>query len=341
MNSIMIFASIAPLMLLAGCGTPVPNVQYREFPCKESDVGSCSTSPKSLTRFTLPTTLVVITSKNGKQGGEIDSLIAGNVKSESTKKTYEMLQDDPWGETTYLSYTKVDGTNTFNDLNISVSDDRSKEIATWGGALVSLVKFVALVPFAAGKPAPPIAYMILPVEIDSEVLIEKVTAENSKIPVAKDGLPASARGGKVTETIASRDPTSSAKATYTAVLGPVPTDSILMNKYIENAKGVRKNEFVTSACRKLSITFNNDASTDLPLRNKTWNLVVADPNYVEVIKFAAKSAIKSRASCGMDVTPGSAANDSATADMASALSAQALAITEALKALQDARKKED
>ncbi|WP_439126220.1 MAG: hypothetical protein ACNJA3_28030 (plasmid) [Pseudomonas rhizophila] len=348
MNSKMICASFAPLMLLAGCGTPVPNVQYREFPCKESDVGSCSTSPDSLARFTLPKTLVVITSKNGKQGAEADALIASVLKAESTKKTYEMLQDDPWGETTYLTYTKVDGTNTFNDLNVSVSDDRSKEIATWGGVIVSAVKLVGTaglysLPFklpGIDQPSPdkPVTYLVLPLEIDTESLINKVTEENMRGQGDKASAPT--RGGEVTDYIQLKAGPTKTSARFNAVLGPVPRDSILMDKYIENSKGIRKNEFVTSACRKLKIAFT-DGTSDPRLKDKAWDLVVADPNYVEVIKFAAKSGIKSRASCGMDVTPGAATNDSATADIASALSTQAGAIADAVKALEDARKKAD
>lgn len=347
MKSKLMCASIAPLVLLAGCSTPVPNVQYREFPCKESDVGSCTTSPDSLARFTLPKTLVVITSKNGKQGADADVLIASVLKAESTKKTYEILQDDPWGETTYLSYTKVDGTNTFNELNVSVSDDRSKEISTWGGVIVSTLKFVG----SAGLyglaykipdidkilPQTPVTYLVLPLEIDTESLINKVTEENKK--GKGDKASASTRGGEITDNIQLKAGPTQTSTTFKAVLGPLPRDSILMDKYIENAKGVRKNEFVTSACRKLKISFD-DGTSDPRLKDKAWDLVVADPNYVEVIKFAAKSGIKSRASCGMDVTPGAATNDSATADIASALSSQAGAIADAVKALEDARKKE-
>lgn len=347
MNSKMICASITPLMLLAGCGTPVPNVQYREFPCKETDVGSCTTSPDSLARFTLPKTLVVITSKNGKQGADADTLIASALKAESTKKTYEILQDDPWGETTYLSYTKVDGTNTFNDLNIAVSDDRSKEIATWGGVIVSAVKFGGAIllgkstkfpGFENVPPEKPVTYLVLPLEIDTESLINKITQANLAGKGSKALAPT--RGGEVTDNIHFKAGTTERSASFNAVLGPVPRDSILMDTYIENAKGIRKNEFVTSACRKLKISFA-DGTSDPRLKDKAWDLVVADPNYVEVIKFAAKSGIKSRASCGMDVTPGAATNDSATADIASALSTQAGAIAEAVKALEEARKKAD
>lgn len=345
MNSKMICASIVPLVVLAGCNTPVPNVQYREFPCKESDVGSCTTSPDSLARFTLPKTLVVITSKNGKQGAEADALIASVLKAESTKKTYEILQDDPWGETTYLSYTKVDGTNTFSDLNVSVSDDRSKEIATWGGVIVSALKFGGAIGLLSRPyilpgsdqptPAKTVTYLVLPLEIDTESLINKVTEANLEGQGDKASAPT--RGGEVTDNIQLKAGSAMTSARFNAVLGPVPRDSILMDKYIENAKGIRKNEFVTSACRKLKISFA-DGTSDPRLKDKAWDLVVADPNYVEVIKFAAKSGIKSRASCGMDVTPGAATNDSATADIANALSTQAGAIADAVKALDDARK---
>jgi hypothetical protein len=109
-------------------------------------------------------------------------------------------------------------------------------------------------------------------------------------------------------------------------LGPLPPDVIEVSKI---PQGVGTHSYYYSACRDAVVTFNIDNAT----ANRTQTVRVADPRYVQAVRFPPKGSITSHSQCGVSVVtePTTAASASAS-DVVAALATQGKAIKDAIDA---------
>ncbi|MFG0547625.1 hypothetical protein ACF8FG_20785 [Pseudomonas sp. YQ_6] len=318
--------------LLAACTTPLPNVQYREYPCSEP---ACGQSTDSLLRFTLSKTVVRFSSKNDTQGDFIPSdesgitATPGRVEWEEnglSPRMFEILRDDPWGEKTTLTATKIDGTDSLQSVGVEVNDERSSNITKYVGIASNILGIATILISKGGdnENPPPKFYLRLPIALDTYQLLKgtKATSDSGTGYLAGDQIE-----GK--------------KFSFDYTVGPAPLDSIALDTYLKNNLNKRKNEIFFPACRTMTVRFPNGqpyADVTNPLQGRAWTFLVSDPRYVQVAQFPAKGKVTMKPVCGADVTSEAVAVSS-TLDVTNTISAQLKVLAQSWKTLKDERAK--
>lgn len=324
MKSIRPSLLLAALVVLTGCQTGLPSVQYRQA-CSPVTNDRCESKMQSLAKFNLPKSLIVLAAKDDKVPVYEQELTGAVAPAEWQGVMLEMLKDDPWGRESTINVTRRESTNLLQAVNASVKDNRPELVEKWGALAVKLV--AAGVTIAAvcepgvkhcPPPKEPDLYFPLPLVIDTAPLLAEVAAG----------------GGPVKGEVASKTEPAT-KVGFTLEAGPLPQDAIPVQDYLTWAVGKRTHEIVSSVCRTVSVRFDRKAYA--PLGGTAWTFQVADPHYVQTISFPSGGSMTAQPVCGFNVSNTAAEVDKTTEILGASLT-QIIAIAEAWTTKADATK---
>lgn len=325
-SSILIISAV---VLLTGCETRFPSVHYDQV---KAD------SPPNLdgnVKFNLYKTILKL-----DKSKDDDVVVLQAIPGESESRLFQITPDDPWLVKTSFQWTKRDNTNLLQSVGTDVVDNRVKTMQAIGGALVSVISLASVAPLnlpmnggfgvEPGEkvvpppkkiPAAPPTTVNLPLAIDTEPFlkgygpVKGVAIED----FAQKGI-SNKQGDKVK---------------FKIEFGPVASDAIPVDIYLDKASIKSQHAIFTSACREAKLKFIDGNSQ---LSGLEFTSVVADPNYVQVTGFPNKGTIKFHSACGADVLS-EKADVSTGSELVNESMAQAKSLSEAWATMK--KKKED
>ncbi|GHS84232.1 hypothetical protein ACOQNQ_02835 [Pseudomonas juntendi] len=298
-------AALLSLTILAGCSAQ-PKAFYQTPPPHDAPLANGTRYEgdwDGLPKFTLAKSQLVVDFKDkDKQTLPQVTSVPAEAKSEPDAQTRFILrQDDAFGVDTHLKVTKLDNTDLLSSIGTEVEDKRVKYIQAVGTLAVGILGAAALTSSAE-----------LPISIDSYDLLR-----NSQIK---------RNGGKAFAKLTSPD---ASKAIHLeAEFGPVKDEALDNLVYAERASEKSQETIFYSACRSVTVLFN-----DGPLAGQKFSATVADPRYIETVKFPKKGSIEFHSACGANTTS-SASGASSTLDVVNAVIAQSKSIREAWRTLK-------
>jgi hypothetical protein len=302
--NIKIITSLIPA-ILAGC-TVLPSVQYISVksPADMKDLSDAFYRQRSEISITVSEEAAkeknIVVAQNEKKADGKKSEEKRNIEVSLISKPSEYKSNgkigikhiSDWRSSTVASITKVENTDLIKSLDVSVTDNISKSIAAYGGAIVKIIGLAAAV--ADAKPsciseAKPLSIFTDFATDGDEFIIPCSAATNEAVKVALQVLPPDA----------------------------MPASSLPF--------GTTTNYYFYSACRDARITFNqNGEHIDRTLR-------IADPRFVQMVQLPVKGSISSHSICGVSVKVEGVAVDNGAA-IADALATQGKAIKDAIDA---------
>lgn len=294
-------ATLLSLAILAGCSAQ-PKALYQSPP----DNGSTNGNQKyegdweGLPKFTLAKSQLVFDygDKEKKANPQMVSVPAEAEAHPDTPTRFAIRQDDPWGVDTHLKVTKLDNTDLLASIGTEVEDKRVKYIETAGAVAVGLLGAAAL----AGSDKE------LPLSIDSYQLLRAANVKRDE--------------GVAYGIVTAPDKTS---VKFTAAIGPVKPDALDTSTYSAKANETAQETIIHSACRSITVTFS-----DGPLGGQQFSATIADPRFVQTVKYPEKGSIEFHTACGANTTS-SASGASSSLDILNALIAQSKTVREAWK----------
>ncbi|HCF2990384.1 hypothetical protein OD781_08795 [Pseudomonas aeruginosa] len=295
-------ATLLSLAILAGCSAQ-PKALYQSPPANGSSIGNQKYEGdwEGLPKFTLAKSQLVFDygDKEKKANPQMVSVPAEAEPHPDTPTRFAIRQDDPWGVDTHLKVTKLDNTDLLASIGTEVEDKRVKYIETAGAVAVGLLGAVALT--GTDKE--------LPLSIDSYQLLRAANVKRDK----------GVAYGKVTA------PDGNTSYKFTASIGPVKPDALDTSTYSAKANETAQETIIHSACRSITVTFS-----DGPLGGQQFSASIADPRFVQTVKYPEKGSIEFHTACGANTTS-SASGASSSLDILNALIAQSKTVREAWK----------
>lgn len=298
----LLTATALSIGMLAGCSSQ-PKAFYEIPPAQGSTYkGEKYTGDwEGLPKFTLAKSQLVFSyvDKDKKTDAQMISVPAEAEAVAGFPTRFMLRQDDSWGVDTHLKVTKRDNTELLASIGTEVEDKRTKYIEGAGSLLVGLIGAVALDGSTVS----------LPLSIDSYQLLQLSGSTRADVPSALGKI--TGPGGKVIN--------------FKATIGGVADDAIGVATFAAKASAESQKTIFYSACRNVSVTF-----LDGPLGQQQFSATIADPRYVQTVRYPEKGSIEFHTSCGANTTS-SASGASSTIDLVNAVIAQTKTVREAWK----------
>lgn len=302
-------ATALSLVILAGCSAQ-PKAFYQTPPTHDAvlaDGKRYEGDWEGLPKFTLAKSQLLIDykDKEKKTSPQIISVPAEARPEDGLRTRFMLRQDDSFGVDTHLKVSKLDNTDLLSSVGTEVEDKRVKYIEAAGTLAVGLVGALGL---DAGSE--------LPISIDSYQMLSdsKITRE----------------GGRAFAMV--KSPDDSKTIHLQAFFGPVKDDALDNRVFAKRASEKAQETIFHSACRSVTVLFD-----DGPLAGQTFSATVADPRYVETIKFPEKGSVEFHSACGANTTS-LASGASSTLDIVNAVIAQSKSVREAWKTSKSSEK---
>jgi hypothetical protein len=244
-------------------------------------------------KFNLARSLIKMDlSKCGKdQGNCTPKVEAVSVPAESDANTYTITPQDNMLFKTHLKVTYLDNTRLISSIGSELQDNRIKIIQAIGAGLSAAIPMLPLAP----PPAPPERIQIpnLPVVIDVDEYRKEACGTE---PFCK----------------AIDLPSNETAWCYKIDFGDTSNDAIKADEFFNKYSEKKADVMIYSACREATIWVSkkkNDGSCAImeqkkfePKTDFVAKLKVADPNYIQTMKFPQKGKIDMHSSCGANVT---------------------------------------
>jgi hypothetical protein len=227
-----------------------------------------------------------------------------SIPTEATANKITVQYDDPFWSTTSVTITKVANRDVVSEIGSQVTDHRVAYINAGLGIVKTVITIVAAGPAGPNDIVP----KDLPIEIDLTKALSK----------------GDARGEMSVTTGDSR---------VTIDLGPIPPDAV---EFSSMTFPFSSHAFFYSACRTAQVQARVVDGTTVTTIDTT--VKVADPNYLQRVNLPSKGKITMHTECGASVATDSNTGVSSDADLLQAISTQAQAISDAVKASNKAKK---
>ncbi|MEB3438117.1 hypothetical protein U8291_13940 [Pseudomonas sp. A2] len=312
-------ATAFSLAILAGCSAQ-PKAFYETSPThgtKTDKDKSYEGDWEGLPKFTLAKSHLVIDFKDkDKERPVLPQMISVPAEAlpdpedaaQDIRTRFMLRQDDAFGVDTHLSVTKIDNTDLLSSIGTEVEDKRVKYVEALGSLATGVIGAMALMEGSE-----------LPISIDSYKILK-----NSKI----------ARNGGIAHAIV-KSPDGNRMIHLQAKFGPIKDDAIDNLVFANKAREHAQETIFHSACRSVTVVFY-----DGPLAGQQFGATVADPRYVETVRFPEKGSVVFHTACGANTTS-SPSGTSSTLDLVNAVIAQSKTVREAWetsKSTEDASK---
>ncbi|MGK8436820.1 hypothetical protein ACRS3X_05595 [Ectopseudomonas hydrolytica] len=298
-------ATTLSLAILAGCSAQ-PKAMYQTPPQhgdKLADGTDYQGDWEGRPKFSLAKSQLVFDYKDKEKKLTQMVSVPAEAQPEADARTrFILIQDDPWGVDTHLKVTKIDNTDLVSSIGTEVEDKRVKYIETAGAVVVGLLGSMAL-----DGTTPD-----LPLSIDSYKLLRDANI--------------SRKGGEVFGRAVSPD--NQTKIEFKVLFGSVKDDALDNLVYANEAASEAQKTFIYSACRNATVSIANG-----PLAGQQFSATIADPRYVQTVKYPEKGSIDFHSACGANTTRNSS-GASSTMDIVNAVVAQSKSVREAWKTEQ-------
>jgi len=240
------------------------------------------------------------------------TMVVTNVREEDPAHRLMILRDDSMWTSTTISLTKAENSDLIDTAGVAVEDRRMELIQTIG----SVAKIVV-----------PMMGMASPGDVNEE---DQHLLGCDLFPYSACDLPQPSELN-VGAAAARRGPRGALQAFW----GPVPPSAIPVAEFLA-ALGTRHvHGLYYAACRSLDVRFSPDESIDPDARigsvNYHWKGKIADPRWVEFVRFPRKGNIRMHSQCGVSITSEADPTQSTAALLGAALS-QAVAAKQAIDA---------
>lgn len=291
MNTVKTAALLISISTLAACAAQ-PKALY-QVPPKHGEMNEGDW--EGLTKFTLAKSQLVIDYKDkDKSQAHMLSLPAEAESSDGINTRFMLRPASAWGVNTHLKVTKIENTELLASVGTETEDKRIKLLESAGALAVNIISF--------GITDKGTDTTSLPISIDSYALMRSGDVERD----AKDNIAATA----------SFNDTDNNTVHFTASFSAIPDDAIDNQVFTNKAGSLAQETIFYSACRTVSIHFESG-----PLEGQQFSATIADPRYVQTLKFPEKGAINFHSICGANTTS-SASGSSNQLDVLSALITQ-------------------
>jgi hypothetical protein len=257
------------LSSLGGCASPL--VQYRRITGPDSSGAQ---------KFKFAASVITFSHPSNKDGQPSDAISITSVPIEASGDVYSIAgtgQLQNWGVSTEIDVTHRGDTKLIQSIGVAVTDNRPNDISELGSIAA------AAAALAAGANLPN------GIDLSAEILDAK--NPSCTAPDGESGL------------ITCKDvPLQASGVNYSAdlVIQPIPTDAISFSS--AGFPTFTSANFLYSACRNATVVLKAGPSV-----LASAPIVVADPNFLETIRFPSKGKITVGASCGADSTSSDAA----------------------------------
>lgn len=295
---------------LAGCAAD-PSVRYVEA---ISPAAVAAASPHLIDSFYLQKNDVHIALHNSAAEGKppVDDLVVTDTRAEETAHRLMILRDDTaWTKTT-ISLAKVENSDLIESAGVAVEDQRLALIQTIGNAAKTVL------PMLVGASAGEIKREDMPIPG-----CERFPREACDLP-QPGALGIGAAAGH-----------QGPKGWFQALWGPVPPSAIPLADFLAQLGMRHVHGLYYAACRSLEIRYAGDGppSDEGPptVTHYDWKGKVADPRWVEFVRFPRKGNIRMHSQCGVSITSEADPTQSTAALLNEALN-QAVAVKQAVDA---------
>lgn len=298
---------------LTGCAAD-PSVRYVEA---SSPAAVAAASPHLIDSFYLQKNDVHIALRNNAAAGKPPTydLVVTDTRAEEPTHRLMVLRDDSVWTRTSINLAKVENSDLIENVGVAVEDHRMELIQTIGTAAKTILPLL-LAPAAGGPPVVP-------------KLEDRLIAECTDFPKVDCDLPQPADAG-IPEAAARRGPDGSLQALW----GPVPASAITRQTFIAQLGARHVHGLYYAACRTLEVRYSTeDIRADAPDTevHYRWKGKIADPRWVEFVRFPRKGNIRMHSQCGASITSEADPTQSNVALLGAALS-QAAAVKQAIDA---------
>lgn len=300
--------SIVAFVLVGGCASP--EARYDQI--KDTD-------REGLRKFRFAESVIKFDYVKDQFGAPTDQIVIASVPRPHSDTRYGMTGTDfydNWGVVTTLNATYRGDSDLFQEVGVSVADKRLEALQTLGSAASALIGIVANTPSPAGKAT-------LPDGISIDTFLNNLPKECATAAEvgARDGnldcksLPLSGTQAFIADIYISKRPVDA--IALSSISWPYTTKS-----------------FLYSACRMATITLK--ASSKHPSVAEgtivaSSEVAVADPQWIQTLRFPDKGKVMVAGSCGANSTAEDAKLPTAV-DYLNGLITQAGAIKKALDA---------
>jgi len=291
---------------LAGCAAD-PSVRYMEATDPAAVV---SAAPQLIDSFYLQQNMVHIelhtVAAPGKPAGA--DLIVTDSRAEDLTHRLMILRDDNLWTRTTINLSKVENSDLIDSAGVAVEDHRMELIQTIGSA----AKLLASIAPAAGP---------------SVEKIKSFSGCDDFPRTACDLAQPSAAG------ILKAAETRYSPSGLTVRWGPVAASAVAVSDFTAHLNARHVHGLYYAACRSLEVRFSylDMSAAGLPLVDFRWIGKIADPRWVEYVRFPRKGGIRMHSQCGVSVTSEADPTQSTAALLGAALN-QAVAVKQAVDA---------
>lgn len=281
-------------VFITGC-TVVPTVQYKVINNSKDMEGMTDS-------FYLQQSVIKLSVKTDEKD-KSKSIIVTSAPAEFKETKYGIKAITDIRSSTVVNLTKHDNTDMIDSIGVEVTDNTSKAITDYGGAITALIPLVTSL---AGKnPDKKLCKLELNQDIAFSLGDEIKKLKEDTVLVNWD---------------------KNAETCLTIELKTGPKDAT--NKIPPNES---VHYYYYSACRDATISGNVEVDgKSIPVKAA---FRVSDPRYVQFVQFPAKGSIKHHTQCGVSVVTEATAVDNGAAVIK--------ASTEQIKAISEALKKKD
>lgn len=300
-------ATLLSLAILAGCSAQ-PKAFYETPPAQGTEMGkdeSYQGDWEGLPKFTLAKSQLVVDFKD-KEKQPLPQMISvpaeaqpepapAGKPNEELRTRFMLRQDDTFGVDTHLNVSKIDNTDLLSSIGTEVEDKRVKYVGALGSLVTGVIGALALTDGTD-----------LPISIDSYQMLKDNEVGRGK----KDAYAIVTAPNKT-------------QIHLHATFGPIKDDAIDNSVFARKAQIQAQETIFHSACRSVTIRFD-----DGPLEGQQFSATVADPRYVETVKFPEKGSVVFHSACGANTTS-SPSGTSSTLDVVNAVIAQYKTVREA------------
>jgi hypothetical protein len=295
-------ATALSLAILAGCSAQ-PKALYETPPAHDASLNDGTKYAgdwEGLPKFTLAKSqlLVDFKDKEKKTTPQMISVPAEAQPEDDARTRFLLRLDDDFGVDTHLNFTKIDNTDLLASVGTEVEDKREKYIEAAGTLAVSILGVVAMDGTSE-----------LPISIDSY----KVLRDSGIKRLAGTAY------GKI------MSPNQADVIEFEADFGPIKDDALDNITFADKASQEAQKTIFHSACRNVTVKFSNG-----PLGGQQFSATVADPRYIQTIKYPEKGSVTFHTACGANTTS-VASGASSTLDILNAVVAQSKSVREAWK----------
>jgi hypothetical protein len=289
---------LVAVLMVSGCAS-YPKVTYLSLPSKEAD-GAI----KYYLQGSLVTLAVVGAQESQEQNGsvqdkkksvnteflktsvsEVKNIGRENVRAivtatESRKHFYAIKPHESVWSKTSVSVSYIDNTRLIKSIGTSFEDNRIKVIESAGAIITSLLPmfgFLSIVP---------------------KVKIETDKKETLNLPVVID---LTEMNGE--ESIAWLNIPGHKQWWYRIELLNPQSDRRKSSEYFKEIDGTEVRALAYSSCQdaKLLVTYSESQPPVYAMDTATFNIRIANPNYVCTLNFPAKGSIAMHSICGADI----------------------------------------